>query len=807
MKLINNNGNGVKMKERILAFINKFYPVKSDSKNDAVQAETMAGEDRQSDLFDFMQGSEPIQKFGAIEIIERDGKTDPNLDSDTRISIITPIDEKHYNKLGFYCALEEVDEPNGKFEALVHELKKQNASQIEQVTEIYERRIQHIDYKINLRETSLGEEKDNLKKHREQTDALLQEREKLQNELVDLKKAIHAAFHELAEKKRDLVNGKLNERLEEIDKELKTIIEKHKLLAEEKYGINKRIFEDNKDSLKLKVERFTELREEAKQSYDIIKKKIRDLSRSGFSYNAVLFLSRAGVLGLIAAGWFYSVFILSTNIQSEDYFSFFLRRIITFGDVQFSNHNPFMIFGIFLVGLIVLLALISGAIWLTQYFIQGRKRDRTQSEIALHFHEGNKFAYQTQISSSSVFNMWMQIVPYFLIIGVIFILITLFGSVRNGDSSDLANLLQSLSGQFVGAVIALIATGAMILYIGMIIEPRMQNQADVLKSRSNLLKNWELIASMILFFSLMIFILIPGNNFTRLQQESPALLSQSSTPIDTSATATPSQTFPAMPDSQQINVFNRNSYQMASTPIDSTIAIASFVVIVMFTALSLGYGIKYRGLYQQARNMEHQIKMLSYAIEDNSRPVSLNAKTLMSGTFEEKYDGCLDDFFGMVKEKNRLAAELLNDKVEVPAKRRIHFWRFRKNKDLSVVEERNMTTIEEKYFPESKQIIDDLKSEWQSKNAELEKTKKKIEEIETRQSELENTILQKIQSLESSLINFRRGKILVQEKWHKTQKVLQLNYEKNLYALHDGYNLGLLFKGNNNPDKGKGHSI
>jgi hypothetical protein len=201
--------------------------------------------------------------------------------------------------------------------------------------------------------------------------------------------------------------------------------------------------------------------------------------------------------------------------------------------------------------------------------------------------------------------------------------------------------------------------------------------------------------------------------------------------------------------------------------------------------------------------MERQIKALSYAIEDNSRPTSLNAKTLMSNNFEEKYDGCLEDFFGMIKQKNQLAAELLNDNVESPAKKRKSFFWSRKNNDVYVVEERKMTTIEEKYFPESKQIIDDLNSEWQSKKAELEKTNKKIEEIENRQSELENTIVQKIHGLESSLINFRKQKILFQEKWHKIQKVLQLNYEKNLYALQDGFDLGLLFKENNLPGKHK----
>lgn len=784
------------MKKGIFNILNKIPSTRLKHNEDPDQSSAASHKNFYSDEFDFKPQIDTTHYIDNFEIIERKDTGESISYDDSRTKLIIPNDEKHYNKLGFYCAFEPVDNPNEKFNELVSNLQQQTEAQIKQISEVYEQTIYHIDYKINLRESNLGEEKESLRKHREQIGTLKAEREKLQKELADFKKALHVAYQELANQKKDLMDKKPNERLKEIDDELKTIIEKHKLFAEEKYQISKRTFADSEPVLKQKIERFTALRAEKEAAYVSIKKKIEELSRSGLTFTAIKFLSSAGLMGVVAAGWFYSVFILATNIQSENYFSFFLNRIIKFGDSKFSaGQNLLVTGGIFLGVLLFLLALTCFIFWTVQILVRKRESDINKSELMINIKESEKFIYQTQISSSSIFNLWMQIVPYIFILGTIFILISLFGS-KIENSSDLDKLLKSLSGQFIGVVIALTATGVIILYISMIIEPRMVNQLGAQKKGSPLLKHCELTLSIIMFFILMIYMLMPGNNFTK-REQNPAVLEQQIVETDSRIPNIDSSNITStIQDSVKSNKSGKERIEL--TPTDSKIAIVSFIVIILFTALTLGYGTKYHGLFKQARRLELQIKGLSIAIEEHSKSPVFEADTIMNEKFKEEFSDRINDFMEMIKQKNRLALDLLNDNIETQSEKQKNIFGLPRKKEDSVSELYKMTPIEEKLFPGIKQTVDDLNYEWKSKEAEFEKVTLKIEQIENRQSELEHTILQRIHGLESALIKYRKQKIMHRKDWHQSQNALRYNFEKKLAALKDGYDLGLTFK-NSNP--------
>lgn len=734
---------GIIMNERVRHFLRHFFDIESSTPQKD-EADLSNSE---------METTAVVVNFDTEVEMADDGRKRQEFSSKPPISP-AEIDEKRYNKIGFYCFSDPLNDPKASFEKALADIEKEFADEIRQATEVYEHGVELIKKRIVASEKGLEEEHDNLAKHRDEIKSLREKREKILAEDEEIRKKLTATYQDLADKKRTLVEGRLKTRLEEVEKELQKLIENHQLLSEKKYEVNKRIFDDNKKVFDIKVERFTQLKKQGEQAYQTIRQKLEDLSRAGLTKTAVHFLSYTGVLGLIAAGWFYSVFILSTKIDSDDYLSFFLRRVITFGDAHFHQGNSLVTLLIFTGVFIGLLVLISAIVWACHKLVDERERGRVRNKIELNFNEDGKVAYYTQINARSTFTVWMQLVPYLLVVGLAFILISLFS--LKVDNKDLDILLVSLSGQFMGGVIALAATGVMVLYISLVIEPRLLRQNESLTQRAKWTQHGELVTSIILFLLLMAFVMFSRNIVSH----------PSSVHLNTTQTA---------------------------TGLDVTIATAFFLIIVLFTAFTLGYGIKYQGLYHEARHLDAYLRNLSLAIEDNSRPVTLDTKSLRSKKFRKEFEACQEEFFKIIKERNKLVTQLFDNAGDrTPSFGRFKI--FRKNGDTGLVENEHLSKLDRQYFPEITKMIDDLEAETQAKQAEAKQIAEKMKIIENRRSELEKTIAQKIQDHEARLFELREQLIAKEKEWHKQINGIKQQQKTNEGKMKDGYELGLLFR-------------
>jgi hypothetical protein len=682
---------------------------------------------------------------------ERTDETYPAMDNEkAEIIEFVPVSEKHYNRLGFYCVIEDPKNSKSKFDEYLKQLKQNADKKIKQTNELSKQNIDRFNFKISVTEKKLNEEKANLEKYRAELNKLKQKRENTITEFGNLKKKLHNAYKKLADEKRKLIDNRLKERLEEVKQELKKLIDNYLLLAEKKHEINKKNFEDNQNVFEKKVERFESWKKQLEESYKLIREKTDKLNRAGLTENIVNFLTYAGYFSLIAAGWFFSIFILERKLSSEDYLSFALMRIFTFGSDIFSTGNKYLVFLQLIVGLMGLLALIAGIIWVCQWLIDKRSGIGSGNELVVGLNEEENDIYLVGINSKSMLTTWLQIIPPVFIIGLIFILLSLFGT----DESNVSTLLISLSGQFIGAVIALAATGIAMLYISNIIEPRLLRSID--RQNENLhSENWELFTNeklrtnlFLQNFELVIIIVL------FLIQFAAILLYQGIANV--------------------------------------SIAISSFFVVTLFTAFCLGYGFKYRGLFTARRRMEIDIRNLSRAIEDNSRPQYFDLKSIEDKVFKKQFERCQSQFFDIISMRNHLAKELFFDKIRRPIllSKRVRDLFVRGNdKDLTL-DARQLNSIEEKYFPELKQEIDDLKSEWERKKKEIGEIEAEIKDRNSRKTELDIQFLKRIQGLEASLFNYQKELIRQQELTCQKEDSIRKEYEKNETDMKDGYDLG-----------------
>ena len=652
-----------------------------------------------------------------------------------------PISDKHYKHMGFYCAIEHVENPFENLNALIQDLKSFAEERVSHLKSFFKNNDDRIKSKLGHAEKKLTSDKEILDKYKSEIEDLKKERESILTELDSLKKNIHEEFKKLANAKKDLIENRLKNRLNEINEELNKLLKNYQLLSEKKSDTNKKIFNDNKDSLIKKVQRFEALKKQIEEAYRLIRKKLSDLNDAGFTEGIFTFLNYVGYISLAAAGWFFSIFVADKNIQSQDYVSFIFSRIFAFGSEIFSEGSKFFNVLIMLGGLLGILFLITLIIWGTDWLIRKRRGNMFEIEqLFVEVDEDSGLFHFAPLYSNTLLISWLNALPPIFIIGLIFILLSLFGT----NPPHIENLMTSLSGQFIGAAIALAVTGIMIFYITKVIEPRLLNKDKNDNSiKSILINNWELVFSISLFIIMITLILII----------------------------------------RDIN--------------NSTIALLGFFIITLFTAFTLGYGLKYRGLVNVGNRLEMKIRNLSYAIEDNSRPKSLDTKSIESKIFRKKFENCQDDFFRMIIIRNQLVEELLSDRIRKPNVLFSRLKNYLDKKGKPNLEVRELSSIEEKYFPEYKQIIDDLKAEWNRMIKKYDEVQKEIKQIKTGESDFENKILKQIRVLENKIDNFKKALSHYEKVYNNKVETIKLWREKCETDLKDGFDLGLWYRKKN----------
>lgn len=703
--------------------------------------------------------TEPIQKSMGFDIPEMDtetfGKSKVKSDSNS---------EKHYNQSGFYCAIGAKQNPHSNFREQLKKIQGIGLSKIKQEDKLFRETERRFENKISQTEKKLKTENENLQRHHNDVVRLREERDKIVSELDELAKQIHDAYKKLAEAKKNLIDGRLKERLDEINAEISQLINNYQLLSKKKSEINKQIYNENKNALDKKVNRFEALKKTIEENYRIIRKKIEIVNAANLTETVFTFLIYVGLISVNAAGWFFSIFVSETKLGNDNFLTFLLRKIFTFGSIFCSGEDKVFSFFLLLIGLFGILALITFLTWMSERLI--KKRGDTSgfsSEFLLDFSDNFEKNYFVRIYSKSLYTFWLQIVPYIFAGGLLLIIFSSFGT----NEQEITKLMTSLSGQLIGVTITLLISGMILFYINRVIEPRFLKYAgkkypeerETAKEKNNEMpettieqkisnkllfkNNWELVFTIMLFLSTIAILII----FDDLSKR--------------------------------------------------TMALSAFLVIALFTGFTLGYGLKYKGIFLTARHLEGQLTNLSYAIENNSRPKSLDLKSIENQIFKRQFEELNKQFFKLIAIRNHLVFELLSDNIKKPGLLTSKLKQlFIKDKKL-LFENRSLSNIEKIYLPEHTQIIHDFNTEWSRKEIELDEIKKKIILIEERKSELEDKILNEIKTLEIRIDNYKIALAQHNKLFYKKIADIHFITEKNERNLQNGFDLGLWYRERN----------
>ncbi len=698
-------------------------------------------------------------------------------------------DRKHYNKMGFYCAIQASGDPYTEYKKLINEIQGFYSTKAKQCDERYQHTIEYIDYKITLLKNRINEEKEKLIDYHEEPEELEKARKEVEKELEEISITITDIYVKLSYERDKIIDERLEERLKATEKELNKLIDNYQILANKKYKINQELYKDNKQVFDEKVKRFSDIKQELEKIYQPLSNKIGRLSEVGFTEQSANFLILVGTAAIFAAGWFYSVFSASREMSSEDVLSFLMKRFLTFGSSQFKEGSLLINLLVFVLVWLLLLALISLVVWICREIIKKSNAPWNKIDLLISFNEEKRFA-ATRIESRSVFSMWMELLPILFAIGVGFILISMFGSTHE----DLDTLLKSLSGQMIGTLIAFVTTGIIILYIILVIEPRLKSQSNQMDTTTPFWKcNWELTAALVGFLVLMVsivaysFIVQPDHVSRNLDYQQ-------------SKSAQPTTNLNPLLDNPPLTDLQKQSLNISSTAsrIDPGIALASFIITVLFIGFTLGYGIRHRGMYREKERIENSIKNLSLAIETNSRPKLLDLQAIQKGVFQEKFEKCQSEFFDIIKMRNELVKEMFSDQI---VKKNILIFqnpfkwlRYRQKNDEIILEAKEITSIEEKYFPHYKREIENLKLRWQQKKRDLGELNAKIKKIKNRKNELEKEIINNIDKYNSQMVDYHQEKLSCEQQWHKCCNGNLLEQQKNEIAFKDGFGLGLWYK-------------
>jgi len=124
----------------------------------------------------------------------------------------------------------------------------------------------------------------------------------------------------------------------------------------------------------------------------------------------------------------------------------------------------------------------------------------------------------------------------------------------------------------------------------------------------------------------------------------------------------------------------------------------------------------------------------------------------------------------------------------------ISMWgRFFKKDDTIKLEIRDLSTIEEKYFPEQVEIIKDLRDEFQQKKLKLDVIEQEIKAFQNHDTKLEKDISKEIKTLHNKIDNYSKALINFEELYKKKIEGVRLMLAENENDLKDGFDLGLWY--------------
>lgn len=694
------------------------------------------------------------EEKGFFDIASEDDSPEKIL---SQIVIYEPnhIDERHYKRMGFFCAVGEVTDPEIKFQVVNREQYQLLDERIAHLQELHFMANLRLQQKIELIQKHLEEIVFKWTGHVGEVSAFEIEKSKAEQRLTELRKELRDIYQSIGQKKERLIE----ERILAVRKELELMIENYRKVYEQRFEINKRTFEDNRNALDYKVKRFEALKTQFEERQVQIAAKVNALSLAGVNPYVANFLVAAGFAAAVVAGYFFSIFALSKHLNDENVPFFVIQGFHHFITQVFAGNSigiQFLLLSGFLIGVILVLTVI---VWGCHVMVNWSEKahqinttqvnDRATNRLMVEVGDSNNFSFETYAESSNFFQFWLNLVPILIITGVALILLFLGTAATNISSLD-----TSLTGTLVGTLLTFLMAGLVYLYLVRIVEPRNERYPE----RSFILNNLELVGviSIFLFCTLAMLFLKP-----KIDEHDPLVL-------------------------------------------------VEFVSVILMVAFLLGYALRFRGLIATANFLDTRINALYDAIRDNLRPRPLNLTSAEDNSFKQEYLKLQKQLMELIQNKNEMTGyllwgedrEWLKKKLDFPSRRKPlrwwQFWRSRNVKDENPDSEVaiKLTDIEKQMFPKETVMAKELTDSIHEVKQHIYKLEEEIKARKEEHTAFCRELKEKRTKLHNQVDNYKKA----QERF---RKILfdRIDGEKKYMEeivnyLKEGFDLGMWYRVN-----------
>ncbi|MCO6491788.1 MAG: hypothetical protein J5I98_25460 [Phaeodactylibacter sp.] len=667
----------------------------------------------------------------------------------------TRFEEKHYKRMGFFSAIGAVDKPQESFRDLLSEQHLLQEQRVSKLKELHFTTDLRLSEKIRTTQQSLDDLKLKWLDHIGEIASFKEKKEEAEKRLLELQKLLHDLHQEIGNKKEKLID----ERIQAVRRELEGVIENYQKVYEQRFEINQRTYEDNKQALSLKIKRFENLRDQFQARQAQIAEKINALSLAGINPYVSNFFVAAGFAAAVVAGYFFSIFALSKNLNDENIPFFLIQGLYSFLTQVFQEQAIGIQF-LYLAGsftaLIFVLTFIS---WVCHVFLnsldwiannKGKKKEGlfTSNRLVIEAGDSENFAFEAFAESNSFFQFWLQIIPILLITGIILILLFL-----GIEDDNISNLDTSLTGTVVGSILTFLMTGIVYLYLIRVVEPRIARHPE----RPFLRNNLELVIISGVFLISTLTLL-----FIKTEEQ-----------------------------------------------VHDPLVIIEFVSIILTAAFLLGYALRFKGLIATANFLDRRINALYDAIRDNSRPRPLNLTAAEDRQFKKEYMKLQKQLLELIRQKNDMIGFLMRGddrglfrwkfKVRPGSRLPQKWWKFwRASRTINEWEgpALELTEMEKQLLPKETIMIKEVRSEM----AELRSQMVKYEEAILARKEERTSYCTELKEEKAKLLNridnYNRHR-------ERIKKVLfdRIDAEINLLEkinnnLKEGFDLGMWYRVN-----------
>ncbi|WP_298510929.1 hypothetical protein [uncultured Kordia sp.] len=650
-------------------------------------------------------------------------------------------EKDNYERWGFYQVINSKDDPEKTFDEVLTDYKTQRVEILDKIDNVYITDLERCNNYIKTIEEDIQKQKVRLQTYEDNIETYVEEQKNIEAEIQSLETRLNEYVEKLGKKKADLIKIRIKEVKEELEELTKTF----KDITQQKYDINKRTFDENKDALLEEAKLFKKMANYYEEAYDRVQENITRLYNKGVTLGIAKFFLATGVSATAISGWFFSIFSSKKELNSDGWLFFILNSLMEFGN-GIKDDEPFKRWQwllILIISLITLLAVIGLVAWICQKLMTtSLKKDEGYHNLKVQANWEDAIQFDKKIKGNSFYDMWLQLLPYFLIFGIIYIVIQ-----SGSDIKSLKQLDKSLSGQLTGSILSLMIGGLIYAYIINIIVPRFrtkskesyQKEKALQTPMSMLLKNIEVV---LLFVALIITFII---------------------------------------------MFINNE--------PGTIALLGFVITSIITGFLLGIGLRYKGLLTTRNNIEYDLMWFQNQIKYRNRPIPLFLTSSENRLFKQKYLTLQRELMKLLILKTKSIRNVWQAPSIIARGKAYKLY----NKLANIIKKQDnrnkpyLSIYEDIIFPEEKSLIENLQGQLRSKDEDHTELEKIITSIREERSEYQKDKKKIMKNLMED-IDERRMDISQRTDLYRLQiRDYQEETQYQETALHAGYDLAKWF--------------